>query len=140
MLFLAVIPTQHSVLQRGFVMACLLGCVSAWAQTPWQPTRMQLCASEIGALEGAERKRLLRECLVIRADAERLIERDCRQQIRASAVAPSNEDRHELQKQCVAKALAVNYAELPRRPPSVPKATPESAAPLTVATEAGANN
>jgi hypothetical protein len=90
---------------------------------------MQLCAADIGAMEGAERKRILRECLVIRAEAERLIERDCRQQIRSASITPSREERHELQKQCVAKGLAVNYAELPRRPPPAPKAVEEVMVP-----------
>lgn len=88
------------------------------------PTRMQFCQLEVQGAEGDERRQLLRECLLRRADAERLVLRECRQRVREARVAPA--DRFRRQRDCEYRALAVHSSELPQ-PPPVPVAAPEPA-------------
>ena len=97
------------------------------------PTRMQFCQLELQGVEGEERRLPLRECLLRRADAERLVLRDCRQRVREARVAPA--DRLRYQRDCEWRALAVHSSELPQPPPLAspqPEAPTETAAPEAV--------
>jgi hypothetical protein len=91
------------------------------------PTRMQRCQSEIASLEGATRKRVLRECLVGRAEGERLIGRDCSRQYR-SLPAGQSIDKATYIKQCSAGALNVGHKQLPKSKPAAPPASASSGA------------
>ena len=112
---------QSKVLKRW--LACGLFCAGgAWAQAAAPtlvypdellPTRMVLCQREVGAAERDRRSRL-RTCLARRLEGERLIERQCRRQ--ASGVSGAAA-RSQAQRDCERQALAVPFAELPRRPP-----------------------
>ncbi len=88
------------------------------------PTRMQRCQVEISGLQGRPRTLALRECLIDRAEGERLIARDCSRQYR-SLPAGQTADKTTFQKQCVSNALSVAHKELPRRKPAAPKVTAE---------------
>jgi hypothetical protein len=87
------------------------------------PTRMQFCNAEVTLPDGSERKRVLRECLVRRAEGERLIERECRTQLSAVPFKTAA-DKHAAQKQCVLPRLQSSYLDMPRRPPPPPTDTP----------------
>lgn len=97
------------------------------ANTAATPTRMQRCQSEIASLEGATRKRVLRECLVGRAEGERLIGRDCSRQYR-SLPAGQSIDKATYIKQCSAGALNVGHKELPKSKSAAPPASASSGA------------
>jgi hypothetical protein len=86
------------------------------------PTRMQRCQVEISGMQGPARTRMLRECLIDRAEGERLIARDCARQFR-SLPAGQSVEKSVFQKQCVTSALSVAHKELPRRKPAAPKVT-----------------
>lgn len=105
------------------VLACLFwaGCLPVWAQSPLfegpMPTRLQFCQQELRGVEGDERRRLLRECLVRRAGSERLVVHDCRRQVRATRAAPAQRVR--MLRDCEYRALAVHSSELPPQPTRV---------------------
>jgi hypothetical protein len=82
-------------------------------------TRMQRCQSEIVGMQGAERSRNLRECLINRAEGERLIARDCSRQYRSLPASPAT-DKTTFQKQCIATGLQASHKELPRRKAAEP--------------------
>jgi hypothetical protein len=118
--------TSHP-LHTGLQTALLCGalCLPAWAQTPdaapaatagasHSLTRMQRCQQELMGVEGAERVRSLRECLINRAEGERLIARDCSRQYR-SLPAGQAKDKTAFQKQCVATGLQAAHKDLPGR-------------------------
>lgn len=90
------------------------------------PTRMQRCQVEISGLEGRPRTLALRECLINRAEGERLIARDCARQYRSLPTGQAAADRNAFQKQCVAGALSVAHKELPKRKPAAPKITADA--------------
>jgi hypothetical protein len=115
--------------RRALGLACAaLACSGVWAQmaapaTPLLhsgPTRMQRCQAEIAGVDTKERARKLRECLIGRAEGERLIARDCSRQFR-SLPAGSAVDKAVFQKQCVAAGLQVSHDKLPRRKAPAPK-------------------
>lgn len=114
------------------LLAALLwaGSLPLWAQSPLfegpMPTRLQFCQQELQGAEGEERKRLLRECLVRRAEAERLVARDCRRQAREVPGAPA--DKARWQRDCEYRALAVHSSELPQRPEPVANPVQEATA------------
>ncbi len=101
---------------------CSMLSLPAWAQTPdaapaatpHQLTRMQRCQQELIGVEGAERVRSLRECLINRAEGERLVARDCSRQYR-SLPAGQAKDKTAFQKQCVATGLQAAHKDLPGR-------------------------
>jgi hypothetical protein len=92
----------------------------AWAQTAASTpastghglTRMQHCQVEIETLQGAERQRTLRECLVQRTESERIVTRNCTRQMR-DLPAGTDVDKTALHKKCVETALHVRRTELP---------------------------
>ena len=110
-------------------------CAASWAPTPALsqpiPTRMQFCQRELLGTEGEERKRLLRDCLVRRADSERLVANECRRQAREVRAAPA--ERLKLQRGCEGRALAVHSSELPRRVVAAPRRAPEADSPAAAA-------
>ena len=124
----------------------LLGAVALMVEpalAQFEPTRMQRCNAEVTSTAPAERKRLLGDCLRIRLEGERLVERSCRRKFRELTVE-ATASKEEWQKQCVTAGLAASYAELPRRPPPAPKAedptlagTPDATAakPMQVSTQ-----
>jgi hypothetical protein len=87
------------------------------------PTRMQFCNVEVTLPDGSERKRVMRECLVRRAEGERLLERECRSQL-SSVPFSSASDKHQAHKQCLLPRLQISYQDMPRRP--IPVAPPVS--------------
>ncbi len=89
-------------------------------------TRMQRCQAELVGVAGKDRSRILRECLVYRAEGERLLARDCSRQFR-SLPAGHGTDKTTFQKQCLATALQVSHKELPRRPARPVSASTNSA-------------
>lgn len=99
------------------------------------PTRMQFCQAELQGVEGEERRRQLRECLLRRADAERLVVRDCRQRVREARVAPA--DRFRFQRDCEYRAFAVHSSELPQ-PPLAAAPEPVAAVGMAVSDSAPA--
>jgi hypothetical protein len=112
---------------RGAWVACAaLAWLPTWAQqapavgVPSGPTRMQRCQTEMAGVEGPTRTRKLRECLIGRAEGERLIARDCTRQFR-SLPAGHGADKVAFQKQCVAAGLQVSHDKLPRRKPPAPR-------------------
>jgi hypothetical protein len=112
---------------RGAWVACAaLAWLPTWAQqapvvaVPSGPTRMQRCQTEMAGVEGPTRTRKLRECLIGRAEGERLITRDCNRQFR-SLPAGHGADKVAFQKQCVAAGLQVSHDKLPRRKPPAPR-------------------
>ncbi len=98
------------------------------AQLGNAPTRMQRCQIEISGLDGRARTLALRECLINRAEGERLIARDCARQYRNLPTGQAAADKNAFQKQCVAGALNVAHKELPKRKPAAPKITADAAA------------
>jgi hypothetical protein len=88
------------------------------------PTRMQRCESEVASLSGADRKRVLRECLVNRNEGERIVSRNCSRQFRDMPPGGTKIDKGVFMKQCVATGLKAGHDKLPARKP----ATPSSAA------------
>jgi hypothetical protein len=105
-------------------------CASAQAQqASLLPTRMQMCATELASVSGDERKTQLRTCLQRRAEAEPLVERECSQHV-SSVPMNSQNDKLQLRKQCLSRALEVSYLELPRRPPRAPKPVDEAPADI----------
>lgn len=109
-------------------------CLSVGAQSPLfegqMPTRLQLCQQELQGAEGEERKRLLRECLMRRTEAEQLVARDCRRQVRKVPGAPA--DRLRMQRDCEYRALGVHSSELPRRPEPITESAQEVAADVGI--------
>jgi psiF repeat len=101
-----------------FLSGAFLGAAPAAAQ--FEPTRMQMCSTELDATSGDERKKLLSDCLRRRLEGEKIVERDCKRQVRDTA-GDAGTTKEALQKQCVSRALQVGYTELPRRPPPAPK-------------------
>jgi hypothetical protein len=101
-----------------FLSGSLLWAAPAAAQ--FEPTRMQMCSTELGAAAGDARKKLLGDCLRRRLEGEKIVERNCKRQVREMTV-DAGSTKEELHKQCVHRALQVGYAELPRRPPPAPK-------------------
>lgn len=95
------------------------------------PTRMQFCQLELQGVEGEARRQQLRECLLRRIDAERLVLRDCRQRVREARVPAA--DRVRWQRDCEWRALAVHSSELPQPPAPVAVAVPEPAPPAEAA-------
>ena len=77
------------------------------------PTRMQFCQQELQGVEGDERRKQLRECLLRRADAEKTVSRDCRRQV--GEVPGSAAEKAQLLRSCELRALSVPYASLPKR-------------------------
>lgn len=98
--------------------------VPVWAQNAplagggYAPTRMEYCQRDLGGLQGDERKRALRECLMRRLEGERLVARECRRQVRDVPAAANQQ--WQLQRECENRALSVPTAELPQRPPAAP--------------------
>lgn len=126
------VPNFSSTTLAKPVLACLLGAGSLWAgaqPAPYEgplPTRMQFCQLELQGAEGEDRRPLLRECLLRRADAERLVARSCRRQVREAHAAPA--ERFRRQRDCEYRALAVHSSDLPH--PSLAVAAPQAAAAL----------
>jgi hypothetical protein len=85
---------------------------------------MQRCESEVASLSGADRKRVLRECLVNRNEGERIVSRNCSRQFRDMPPGGTKIDKGVFMKQCVATGLKAGHDKLPARKP----ATPSSAA------------
>ncbi len=93
---------------------------------------MQMCEAELASVTGEARKKQITDCLRRRLEGEKIVERDCKRQMREVAVDLAGASKLELQRQCVSRALQVSYSELPRRPPPAPK--PEGS-PALVATD-----
>lgn len=102
------------------------------------PTRMQFCQLELQGVEGEARRQQLRECLLRRTDAERLVLRDCRQRVREARLPAA--DRVRWQRDCEWRALAVHSSELPQPPAPVQEPAPptETAASEALAPAAAA--
>lgn len=130
-------PAIHPKSLAKPVLACLAAAAGSWAAAQPAlyegalPTRMQFCQLELQGVEGEERRQLLRECLLRRADAERLVVRDCRRQLREARVAA--DERFRRQRDCEYRALAVPWSELPQPTLAVaaPQALPASDAVAT---------
>jgi hypothetical protein len=109
-----------SVFRCLSVISATVFLIPAWAQTAASTpaptarslTRMQHCQMEIEALQGSERQRTLRECLVQRTEGERIVTRNCTRQMR-DLPAGTHVDKPALHKKCVETALQVRRAELP---------------------------
>jgi hypothetical protein len=91
-----------------------LATAAAPAAAQSSPSKMQRCQAELAGVQGNERKLQLRQCLVARTEGERLITRDCAKQLRELPPEPAV-DKALMQKKCVANALNVGYAQLPKR-------------------------
>jgi hypothetical protein len=79
------------------------------------PTRMQRCEAEVKGLTGADRKRLLRECLVSRNEGERVVSRNCFRQFRDRPVSDPKMDKPTFMRQCVVQSLKAGQDKLPPR-------------------------
>jgi hypothetical protein len=126
------------VLNKSWNIGIFLGGAflsAAPAAAQFEPTRMQMCSTELGATSGDERKKLLSECLRRRLEGEKIVERSCKRQVREMAV-DAGSTKEELQKQCVSRALQVGYAELPRRPPPAPKPVESAVMATSFSTDA----
>lgn len=99
------------------------------------PTRMQRCESEVASLSGAERKRVLRECLVNRNEGERIVSRNCTRQFRDMPPSNTKVDKAAFMKQCVATSLKAGHDKLPARKPSTASSAPSPSAPVAKATD-----
>jgi hypothetical protein len=106
--------------------------ISSGAAAQWAPTRMQMCEAELASVTGDARKKTMGECLRRRLEGEKIVERDCKRQVREVAVELSGNSKQDMQRQCVRTALQASFTELPRRPAPAPK--PEGGAVL-VATD-----
>ena len=95
------------------VAAC---CVvnTGYAQNHQGPSKMQRCQAELAGVEGNDRKIQLRQCLVNRTEGERLATRDCAKQLRELPPNPAA-DKALRHKKCIATALNVAHAQLPKR-------------------------
>lgn len=91
-----------------------LAAAIAPAAAQSSPSKMQRCQAELAGVQGNDRKLQLRQCLVSRTEGERLITRDCAKQLRELPPDPAV-DKALMQKKCVANALNVGYAQLPKR-------------------------
>ena len=92
-----------------------LATAAAAAAAQSNPSKMQRCQAELAGVQGNERKLQLRQCLVNRTEGERLASRDCAKQLRELPPDPAA-DKALMQKKCVATALSVAHAQLPKRP------------------------
>jgi hypothetical protein len=88
------------------------------------PTRMQRCESEVASLSGAERKRVLRECLVSRNEGERIVSRNCSRQFRDMPPGDTKVNKGVFMKQCVQTSLKAGHDKLPARKPVVASSSP----------------
>ena len=125
------------------------------------PSRFQRCNTDVANIPDPARKVKLKECLNVRLEAERLVERSCRRQLasttpvtakpsgsaalgagkpgaggkaKATANAP---DKTQLQKDCVSRGLKAHYAELPKYTKPKP-ASSDAAGTVAVAKPAAA--
>jgi hypothetical protein len=117
---------------------CLtLFAASTAAQSSHSPSKMQRCQAELASVQGNTRTLQLRECLVARTEGERLITRDCAKQLRELPPDPAV-DKAVMQKKCVASALNVGYAQLPKRAveTSADTAKPAAAEPAALGAKA----
>jgi hypothetical protein len=97
------------------------------------PTRMQRCESEVASLSGAERKRVLRECLVNRNEGERIVSRNCSRQFRDLPPTDTKKDKGVFMKQCVATSLKAGHDKLPARKPDTASSPASPSAPVAKA-------
>jgi hypothetical protein len=97
------------------------------------PTRMQRCESEVASLSGAERKRVLRECLVSRNEGERIVSRNCTRQFRDMPPSNTKVDKAGFMKQCVATSLKAGHDKLPARKPATTSSAPSPSATVAKA-------
>ncbi len=124
----------------SWVLIAMLTLSPAWAQTVATPnsaakptghvpTRMQRCESEVAGLTGADRKRVLRECLVNRNEGERIVSRNCFRQFRDLPSDGTKVEKAAFMKQCVTTSLKAGHDKLPdRKPASAPVAAASGAA------------
>jgi hypothetical protein len=82
---------------------------------------MQMCEAELASLSGEARKKVIGECLRRRLEGEKIVERNCKRQVRDVEVELAAASRQDLHRQCMRTALQVSYTELPRRPAPAPK-------------------
>jgi hypothetical protein len=125
----------------AFVALCGVPALAQTVATPHSatkpsghtPTRMQRCESEVASLSGAERKRVLRECLVNRNEGERIVSRNCTRQFRDMPPSNTKVDKAAFMKQCVATSLKAGHDKLPARKPSPASSSPSPSAPVAQA-------
>lgn len=102
--------------------ACLLGLTLAgitaaqaatMGQLPYIPTRFHLCSVELADLEGEAREEEMAICLKERFQAEKVVRRNCAQQMKRARPAPRNADeRYRMQRDCFIAHLSASYKDV----------------------------